>query len=568
MREFMREARPAALLRIVCGAALIALALFRITATYPVFNQTFDEPYSIACGMQWLDKSEYRYDPKHPPLGRVAAALPLYLSGAHSLGNPDPIVEGNAILRTGDYWHNLTLARMALLPFFIAACAGVWAWANWASASWAAGAWAGPIAVLIFTGIPAILGHAGIAMTDIPLVAMLTWALYLFCLWLDRPSLVHTVWLGIFAGLAALSKLTAFAFLPVCGIAIAAVYGRWRRDLSGAEKPATQPRLRRLALSILIASFVIWAGYRFSLHSYASEKAAFIAQSPYAHPALAAAAEPGGILPKAIYRAKHIPVPAPELLIGLRAFVGHNRNPETNYFLGNVSNRGWLSFYPVVMFAKTPLPVLLLFAIAIVCVLRGDGQARAWSLGAVLICLPCLFAVGLLSHADEGIRHLMIAWSPVAVLSALAVLELFRNGLATRVVAGVLLLGLAIDTARAGPGYLGWFNELVDGSSGMFGVSSDLDYGQDLARLAIESKRLGIESMALAYNGTADPAWFGLPVHRLKPHMPEPGWVAISMRRLKIGEDGDPGAYAWLESAGSFHLIGHSIRLYNIPSTN
>src|SRR5437899_1597339 len=51
--------------------ALLAIGTARIVSTYRVFSQTFDEPAHIACGMQWLDRGVYLYEPQHPPLARV-----------------------------------------------------------------------------------------------------------------------------------------------------------------------------------------------------------------------------------------------------------------------------------------------------------------------------------------------------------------------------------------------------------------------------------------------------------------------------------------------------------------
>jgi hypothetical protein len=61
--------------------ALIAIGIARIVSTYGEFTQTWDEPWHIACGMQLLHRGVYGYETMHPPLARVAAALPLYLAG-------------------------------------------------------------------------------------------------------------------------------------------------------------------------------------------------------------------------------------------------------------------------------------------------------------------------------------------------------------------------------------------------------------------------------------------------------------------------------------------------------
>ena len=110
------------------------LATVRIAATYTVFNHTSDEPAHIACGMEWLDQGVYRWEPQHPPLARVAAALGPYLAGIRSQGTPNQNaiskwLEGLAILDSGGrYDRTLTLARIGILPFFWVACAVVFVW--------------------------------------------------------------------------------------------------------------------------------------------------------------------------------------------------------------------------------------------------------------------------------------------------------------------------------------------------------------------------------------------------------------------------------------------------------
>src|SRR5581483_1188134 len=68
--------------------ALVAIGTVRIVSTYNVFSYTFDEPAHIACGMEWLDKGVYTWEPQHPPLARVAAALGPYLMGMRSQNTP------------------------------------------------------------------------------------------------------------------------------------------------------------------------------------------------------------------------------------------------------------------------------------------------------------------------------------------------------------------------------------------------------------------------------------------------------------------------------------------------
>src|SRR5436190_11513938 len=119
--------------------ALAAIATLRIAATYSVFNHTSDEPAHVACGMEWLERGSYTFEPQHPPLARIATALGPYLAGCRLPGK-DFMGKGKAeaavfnyvgadVLYWGkEYLRNLTLARLGVLPFFWLAVAMVYVW--------------------------------------------------------------------------------------------------------------------------------------------------------------------------------------------------------------------------------------------------------------------------------------------------------------------------------------------------------------------------------------------------------------------------------------------------------
>ncbi len=68
--------------------ALILIATVRIVATYSVFSYTSDEPAHVASGVEWLANGAYTWEPQHPPLARVAAAVGPYLIGARPQNTP------------------------------------------------------------------------------------------------------------------------------------------------------------------------------------------------------------------------------------------------------------------------------------------------------------------------------------------------------------------------------------------------------------------------------------------------------------------------------------------------
>jgi len=175
--------------------ALTVVAVLRIAATYHEFNQAYDEPAHIACGMEWLDKGTFRMEPQHPPLPRVMAALGPYLAGfrlppiRYAGGDKaegyDFYAAGNEILGAqGQYQHILTLARLGTLPFLLVGAAVTFLWARSLLGDWPAVA-----AVFLLTTLPTILGYCTLAYVDPALMAFFPVALFAFVRWLDSPDL-------------------------------------------------------------------------------------------------------------------------------------------------------------------------------------------------------------------------------------------------------------------------------------------------------------------------------------------------------------------------------------------
>ena len=199
----------------ILALALTLIASARIVSTYAVFSHTFDEPAHIACGMEYLDKGVYKLEPQHPPLSRVAAALGPYLAGIRSSGFLDHgrfemNDEGLTVLyHEHRYGRNLTLARLGILPFFWVACLVIYRWGR---------RWFDPViavaALFLFSFLPPVLAHAGLATTDMALTAFLAAALLAALNWVRQPSPRSALWFGAAGGLAVLSKFSALAFFP------------------------------------------------------------------------------------------------------------------------------------------------------------------------------------------------------------------------------------------------------------------------------------------------------------------------------------------------------------------
>lgn len=536
--------------RVVAGVvALVAAALAVRAATH--FPQTYDEAAHIAAGLEWLQTGRYQYDPQHPPLARIAVALGPALAGAHLHHQRTVWEEGNAILVAGGHYaRTLTLARLGVVPFFLLLLAVTWMWARRLDGEGAAA-----LAVLLVGSTPQLLAHAGLATTDLPVAATVCAALYTFSRWLDHPTRGSTLAFALALGAALVTKLSSLPFLGF-GIPLIAAT-RWalgRQHATGRAadppgpdaaapaargKPEPFPPVRFALAGALGAALVVWATYRF-------------------HVVLAR-----GVLP----------VPAPEFLGGLRQLVEHNRGGHSAYLFGRVSDSGWW-YYPLVALAvKTPLPLLTLTVVAVAVTWRERTAPGAWRLAAPLVAAAGIIVTAMLASIDIGIRHILPIYPLLAVAGAVSATRLWHQAreaaaprTLTRAALAALVAGQAASTLRAYPDFLARFNALAGREPDRILVDSNLDWGQDLRRLADTLAAHRVSSVTLFYFGTTPVGALRLAdTVRLGGTAPATGWVAVSRTYLR-------GVYAdcatWLRSHRPIARIGHSMLLYRIlPDT-
>ncbi len=223
-----------------------------ILLTYPVYNNTFDEPAHITTGIDLLDRGEYPYRTLHPPLIRIVIALGPYLSGIRSADGTPVEKEQGVMHQGGHYWRTLSLARLGILPFFFLGLLVVWRWTRHLF-----GVRAGVVSSLFFASLPVILGHSGLATTDMAACATIGLSLYLWSLWMEDATAKRSILLGLSVGLAILVKMSAVLFIPSGALAILLV-----RNGLIAER---RIQVRGLFTGAVVAFMVIWAGYGFSL---------------------------------------------------------------------------------------------------------------------------------------------------------------------------------------------------------------------------------------------------------------------------------------------------------------
>jgi hypothetical protein len=532
-------------LYIVIG--LLLLGTIRIVSTYSVFSYTFDEPAHLACGMEWLDKGVYTWEPQHPPLARVAGALGPYLMGIRSQNTPRADIysmtyEGIGVLfNNGRYDEAMSLARLGILPFYWVGCLVVYFWTRrYASRATAV------IALFLFSFLPPILAHAGLATTDMACTAFLAAAFFAAVVWIEEPSPRTGAFFGLAAGLAISSKFSVLPYFAAAAVLAFAWF--WFAELlsfhfSGGYRAKldlfheTRRRLPSLALAGIVAFTIIWAIYRFSFGK--------------------------------VYFAD-IRLPAPELFAGIRDVLQHNKEGHPGYLLGTPSKNGFWYFYLVDIAVKTPLALLVLFFIG----------AAAWRNGALRRAyLPLAFAAGILavamfSHINIGIRHVMPLYAGMCITAAVGLVRLMESP--ARRWAGwaglLLIVWYAGSSLISHPDYLPYFNELAGSHPENIVVDSDLDWGQDMKRLGAKLHEVGARQIYLLPMSLGNlEKQFGFPPvnDNIDALNPSPGWNAVSLTVLKqrrLGmRDRYPNLQPWPDRIEGGELIGKSTLLYYFP---
>ncbi len=499
---------------------LTALSMARVAATHHVFSQIFDEAAHVAGGYEIVTHGAFDYDMYHPPLARVLFALPFI--GIEVPPTNNPVVLGNELLTQNNaYVANLTLARFSNLLFLALGIVGVALWGRHLFTPLV-----GLLAALLYASLPPILAHAGFATTDMAATATLTLAFYALTLFLEESSWRRTIFLGIAVALGLLAK---FSFIPYFGVgALVLVIVRRRFPIG------------RIAAAIAIAFIVFWAGYGFTIGTLAETdpQAVAMAQEVFGSPRLAT-----------------IPLPAPAYVTGILILKHHDALGHEAFLLGEVRTQGWWYYFPVALFFKTSIPFLVLAIAGIVLAARQRPELP--------LIAAAILAVAMTSHINIGVRHVSPLYAPLAICGALAITAWPRM----RAGAIALVLWLVVGSVAAHPDYLPWFNGFARHPETILS-DSNLDWGQDVLRLAETARRLHIQRMTVSLFTTTPRDRVGLPpLEPMRVMQPIRGWFAISETSIVFGRGRTPELRAWLDGllAGKPYIrVGKSIRLYNL----
>jgi 4-amino-4-deoxy-L-arabinose transferase-like glycosyltransferase len=516
----------------VAAALLLAFLAANAVVIARTDTPTVDEFVYLPAGYYHLRTGDLTFDSTNPPLLKMAMAVPLLAMDLALDRDPrwrdnrtvwGPWIYGTRFMEVNRarYLDAFFAGRLTTIAFAVATGLLVWWWAGTMLSPLAALA-----ALAIYCTQPTVIAHGALATLDAGVTALVFAAFVALARFAATALRPWAALSGALLGLGIAAKGVTLIFLPLVPVLAALGWRGWDRE-----------RVLKLADGMIVLAVSAWVALL------------------------------------AVYQFSGFPLPAP-VMEGIRFQAKASSAGEFPAFLnGGWSQTGWWYYFLVAFVLKTPIPTLLLTVagLAVIARRRGRGASDAW------IVLPPLFLLYVLSFhfgKNYGVRYLLPALPFLAIVAGAAVDAFRRDRRAATALAGLFAWQLG-SCLSAAPHQLAYFN-LFAGSQDharRLLLDSNLDWGQDLGRVADYLKANGIERIGLGYFGHVDPKLYGID-YALPPQAPAAGRYAVSANYLA----GYPyaitwtermvgvkrGAWSWLDRLTPTARIGSSIYYFDV----
>ena len=458
---------------VFCGLALVLGV--QLVAAVRQWSITSDEINHLHAGYRYLTCGDFGWNPEHPPLVKLVAALPLL---AMQVNDPAAGACGMANSKTIDFHvgHDFIFANSERMLMSGRAAASVFVFGLlalvWFGARRMFGVEAAIIASSLLVFEPNILAHGALVTTDMAasfgfLAAVL--ALYLY---FESRVGFYLILAGLATGVALAVKHSGVLLAPAM-LALAILDPVFASSSGKGRARRILENLAAIAIVGLIAVGVLWMTYgvRYSGRPHGAETWGnqSVAES---NSMLATRIIPG--MEKA-----HV-LPEPYLKGFQDILVDPEVFPRPAFLLGRVYRGGRWFYFPMAALIKFSA-ITLIFGVAACFAWRFWKQRRRELL--FLTVPPAIFLVAsCASDMNMGIRHILPVLPFLILFGAAgtwAVLSQYRRGL---VVCAVAVILHAASSLHAFPNYLAYSNEFWGGPSNTYRylADSNVDWGQSM----------------------------------------------------------------------------------------
>lgn len=586
----------------ILAACLLTFMLLLAFFSMRNDSATMDELAHTPAGYSYIVKQDMRLNPEHPPLLKDLAGLSVWFGSKitnEPINFPDQhkswqeYINGqwdfgaNLFYKSGNnadkiiFWGRLPmLLIMLILGFYVF---------RWARELY--GNKAGLIALFLYSFSPTFLAHGRYVTTDVGAAAAFFIAIYYLVKWIQQQNKKNLIAAGIVFGLALLVKFSLILLVPYLVFLIFA----WL--IVNFSKQALCKTIIGFILIGIISLALIWPVYQFHTWNYPPEK-------QFADTDVILESFGNRLLADPVVWASDKPIlrPYAQFFLGLLMVMQRAVGGNTTYFLGEISNIGWYNYFPIVFLIKVPLAlfVLVLISLFISCYKvkkpfwhKTYQRFYQWlkihfAEFALFSFLVIYWIVTLRSNLNIGVRHILPTFPVIYILISgqIAKCQISRGlplksclSTALRLLLITLFLWYASAAIKIYPHFLTYFNGIVGGPTQgyKYVVDSNLDWGQDLKRLAQFVDENNIDKIYVDYFGGSSTeyylkekyqSWWG---DRNPTDLPPNSWLAVSSTLLQAGR-GAPaigfkektGYYNWLNQYEPVKVIGNSIFVYFI----
>lgn len=590
---------------------MVSIAFFSLRGDSAII----DEVAHLPAGYSYIEKMDMRLNPEHPPLIKDLAGASIWLyskiTGA-KINFPDNIpawqtaINGqwdfgfDFLYRSGNNADLLILlGRLPMLLILLLLGFYIFKWAREI-----AGPKAALLALFLYAFSPTFIAHGRFVTTDVAAAAGIFIASYYFLRWLKNPSLKNLIVAGLVFGLAQTAKFSAFLLVILFTfISLLWVYLK-TQEANNADQPFFSSLSKNLYryLGGLIWLYaigyilIVWPIYIFHTAHYPIDRQ--IADTT-------TTLQSFGMRPIAnlIIWLSGLPVlrGLAQYGLGLAMVLQRATGGNTAYFLGEINNIGFPLYFPIVYLIKETLTLHILTLLALIIGLWQfvKNKLYRWfnlhellrqNIAQVLMLafIALYWYSSINSILNIGVRHILPTFAFVFLLVSQQITAWLENADSTKLVKNLKYAGLAIliiwqavSVIKIYPSFLAYFNESIGGPSQgyKYVVDSNLDWGQDLKRLAAWVETNNINKIRLNYFGGGVPEyylgdkfvfwWENYPVSDITN---QGGWLGVSATFLQAGRGeadinfpGKSGYYNWLNVYQPVAIIGHSIFVYYIP---
>ncbi|WP_443067950.1 ArnT family glycosyltransferase [Streptomyces sp. NBC_01356] len=531
---------PRRWLFVLAAVALLAQMAFAMVTTAVRQTPTIDEPVYVGTAVVYVQQHSLRYNPEHPPLGKLIIGSGLMFAHPHLDADfkGDQTALGKRLLYESgnDPWRLMLWARLPVIVLTLLFGLVVLSFAREL-----VGRAGGLVALALYALSPDIITHGSLATLDVPACGFLLTSVWL--LWrARRRPLLYLPLAGAALGAAIATKMSVLAAVPL--LLLLAVVSVWR--VPGLGTAAKVRRGVAAASGVaLVALAVVWATYL------------------VVDPQLRWTAP--GDLP--VIRGTRgllvdwLPFPQP-FRDGMRIQFNYEYQEWGGFLFGRHYHGALWYYLPTALLVKTPLGMLALWsagAVAMLAVRRLRPAAPY-----VLIPPALLLAVAMGGSRDLGVRYALFV--PMFLAVAVAAVVAVRQRWAY-VVTAALVLFVAVSSLRTYPYYLPYSNEAFGGPSKthLRLHDSNVDWGQDLGRLADRlDERYPHERVWLVYKGAGVPSYYGIEAADPREVPPDDvhGLLVVSDSSIATAEG---RLAALIEGSTPVDEVGHSITIFRRP---